>query len=282
MDVSIVVLTWDDFERTAACVRSLPAAAEVIVVDNGSRGEIADALRKLCDTTRAKYVRSDTNLGYAKGMNLGVRFATRGVVVLSNNDLLVGRHAVSGLVAALADEKVGAAFPRVRNADGSDGTDAGRFLSLPVGLAHLTGLGLLVPTLRVRATPARFEWLSGPFVALRRETLDKIGGVDESAFFYSEDMRLCWAVRQLGLEIKLVDDAIVTHENDASAKRRWTREEIALRQTRELIRATRDQGGWSRKAACTAFAYGAVLRAAVLRHPVRRAVAQGALQGLRS
>ena len=141
---------------------------------------------------------------------------------------------------------------------------------------------MVVPALRLTATPERADWFSGPFVALRRETLDRVGGVDESAFFYAEDLRLCWAVRRLGLRLAYVPAATVVHEDDASARRRWTDEEIARRQTRELIRASRELAGWRGRVAGTAYAAGTVVRAALGRGPVRRAVARGALEGLRT
>jgi N-acetylglucosaminyl-diphospho-decaprenol L-rhamnosyltransferase len=278
MDVSVVVLTWEDHVRTAACVASLPTDAEILVVDNGSGPEVAERLRQL----DAVYVRSEENLGYAKGMNLGIRHSTRSVVVLANNDLVVHPGAVGRLAAALDDPAVGAAFPAILNTDGSDGTGGGRFLTMRVGLGHLTGLGMLFPALRLRTSPANADWLSGPFVALRRETLDRIGGVDESAHFYSEDLRLCWAVHELGLTLARVPEAVVTHEDDSSARRRWDRAEISLRQTRELIRASRDQGGLERRIACAAYAYGAVLRSWIAPGVERRAIARGALEGLRS
>ena len=53
-DVSIVVLAWEDVERTAACVRSLPPGAEVIVVDNGSSPAIRDGIERLCAETGAR------------------------------------------------------------------------------------------------------------------------------------------------------------------------------------------------------------------------------------
>src|SRR5262249_23489282 len=152
---------------------------------------------------------------------LGVRNSTRGTVVLANNDVVVQPDAVALLAGQLEDAGVGAAFPAVRDYGGGEGTGAGRFLTMPVGFGHATGLGLVFPRLRIRTTPERADWLSGPFVALRRETLDQIGGVDESAFFYSEDLRLCWAVRQLGRRIAYVTAAVITHEDDSTAKRRW-------------------------------------------------------------
>jgi N-acetylglucosaminyl-diphospho-decaprenol L-rhamnosyltransferase len=279
MDVSVVVLTWEDVERTTACVKSLPAEAEIVVVDNGSRAEIEAGLRELCTATGARYVRSATNLGYAKGMNLGVRHTGRGVVVLANNDVLADADALHRLARSLEDPTVGAAFPSVRNGNGEEETGAGRFLTVPIGLGHLTGLGLVLPALRITTSPEHADWLSGPFVALRRETLERVGGVDESAFFYSEDLRLCWAVRQLGLRLAYLPDAVIVHENDTTSRRVWAPEEIARRKTREFIRASRDQGAGL---ACRAYAAGAVVRAMVAPTPVRRAVARGAIEGLRA
>ncbi|AXH90919.1 glycosyltransferase [Micromonospora aurantiaca] len=280
MDVSIVVLTWEDFERTDGCVRSLPEGVEAVVVDNGSAAEISDRLRAMCAETGARYVRSETNLGYAKGMNLGVRHSTRSRVVLSNNDILVRPGAIEQLVAELDDPAVGAAFPKVLDATGHDQTAAGRFLTVGTGVAHATGLSLVFPRLRIVAPPERGDWLSGPFVAIRRETLDRIGGVDESSFFYSEDLRLCWAVRRLGLRLAYLPDAVVTHEDDASAKRRWAAEEISRRQTREFIRASRELAGWRGTVACSAYTLGVLARAAVGGGAARRAIARGALEGM--
>ncbi|WBC06328.1 glycosyltransferase family 2 protein [Micromonospora sp. WMMA1976] len=274
------MLTWEDFERTDGCVRSLPEGVEAVVVDNGSAAEISDRLRAMCAETGARYVRSETNLGYAKGMNLGVRHSTRSRVVLSNNDILVRPGAIERLAAELDDPAVGAAFPKVLDATGHDQTAAGRFLTVGTGVAHATGLSLVFPRLRIVAPPERGDWLSGPFVAIRRETLDRIGGVDESSFFYSEDLRLCWAVRRLGLRLAYLPDAVVTHEDDASAKRRWAAEEISRRQTREFIRASRELAGWRGTVACSAYTLGVLARAAVGGGAARRAIARGALEGM--
>ncbi|WP_433215058.1 glycosyltransferase [Dactylosporangium sp. CS-047395] len=282
MDTSIIVLTWEDHVKTGACVRSLPAAAEIVVVDNGSGAEVSAALRAMCAQTGARYVRSEENLGYSRGMNLGVRHSTRRDIILANNDVIAGDEVVTRLVAALRDPTVGAAFPSVRNHDGSEATEGGRFLSVRVGLGHATGLSAIIPALRITTAPDRADWLTGPFVAIRRETLDAIGGVDESAFFYSEDLRLCWAVRRLGLRIAFVRDAVIEHENDSTAKKVWSREEISRRQTREFIRASKSQGGRRGRVATTAYAAGTVMRAVVARSTVRRAIARGAIEGLRT
>lgn len=279
LDVSIVVLAWEDFERTRACVLSLPVEAEIVVVDNGSSEDIQRALSEFCAEQGVTYVQSGSNLGYARGMNLGVRHTTRSNVILSNNDILVHEDAVTRLLTALEDPEVGAAFPGVVTPTGVQQTEGGRFLSLKVGLAHATGLSLVMPSLRLVAPPEKADWLTGPFVAMRRSAFDAIGGVDETSFFYSEDMRLCWAVRQHGMRLAYLPDAVIMHEDDATAKRRWSEEEISQRRTKEFIRASRHMGG---RVACTAYVWGTVLRAVVGRNAVRRAIARGAVEGLRA
>jgi N-acetylglucosaminyl-diphospho-decaprenol L-rhamnosyltransferase len=282
MDVSIVVLAWQDVHRTRDCVLSLPPEAEIVVVDNGSAAEIREALRRFCRERGVTYVQAGSNLGYARGMNLGVRHCSRSVVVLSNNDIVVPGDAVSRLAAALEDPDVGAAFPAVVTPQGVRQTEGGRFLTMRVGVAHATGLSLVVPRLRIVAPPERADWLTGPFVAMRRSTLDTIGGVDESSFFYGEDMRLCWAVRRRGLRLAYLPDAVVVHEDDATARRRWSVAEIARRRTREFIRASRELGGRRGRLAAAAYVFGVLLRAAVGPSPVRRAIARGALEGMRA
>ncbi|MEU7651646.1 glycosyltransferase family 2 protein [Micromonospora taraxaci] len=281
MDVSIVVLAWEDFERTRACVLSLPAEAEIVVVDNGSSVHIQESLSEFCAQQGVRYVQSGSNLGYARGMNLGVRHTSRANVILSNNDIIVHADAVARLLTALEDPKVGAAFPGVVTPEGVSQTEGGRFLGLGVGFAHATGLSMVLPNLRIVAPPEKADWLTGPFVAMRRSAFDAIGGVDETSFFYSEDMRLCWAVRQQGLRLAYVPEAVIMHEDDATAKRRWSEEEISERRTREFIRASRTMGGRRGRIATTAYVGGVLLRAAVGGNPVRRAIARGAVEGLR-
>ncbi len=277
-----MVLAWEDIERTEVCVRSMPTDAEVIVVDNGSSVPIREAIERLCAEVGATYVQTGDNLGYARGMNAGAAHATRGAIILANNDVIVHDDAVPQLLRALAESGVGAAFPKVVDAQGQDETAAGRFLGVAVGVGHATGLSMLFPRLRIIADPATADWFTGPFVAMTRATFDALGGVDETSAFYSEDLRLCWAVRQRGLRNAYVPAAVINHVGSGSSTRRWSAEEISRRQTREFIRASRQLGGRRGQLAGAAYAIGVVWRSVVARNAVRRAMARGAIEGMRS
>ena len=88
---------------------------EIIVVDNGSSDGSADAVEAQHPT--ARLVRLQENLGFAGGMNAGVRAAFAegaDAVLLLNNDMEVEPGCVEPLVAALAvDPSAGAACAQI-------------------------------------------------------------------------------------------------------------------------------------------------------------------------
>jgi GT2 family glycosyltransferase len=101
MQVTAVVLSWNGREDTLACLRSLEGEnVDVIVVDNASDDGSAEAV-----AGRAELIRNERNLGYAGGMNVGIRRALeRGAdaVLLLNNDVELEPGAIDRLAAAAA------------------------------------------------------------------------------------------------------------------------------------------------------------------------------------
>src|SRR6266498_5374030 len=94
--VWIVVLNWNGQADTLACLESLQqlhyAERRVVVVDNGSTDGSVDALRSAGSRLAMEIIEAGTNLGYAGGNNLGIRYALdRGAdfILILNNDTTV-------------------------------------------------------------------------------------------------------------------------------------------------------------------------------------------------
>src|SRR5207247_463206 len=111
--VTAVVVHWRDAEDTRGCLESLAAepGLDVVVVDNGARPPLgALAAPVVC-------LRSEENLGYAGGANLGIAAALeRGAdtVLLLNNDARVLPGATAAAVRVLAsDPRVAVVGPKV-------------------------------------------------------------------------------------------------------------------------------------------------------------------------
>ena len=101
--VFIVILNWNGLEDTLACLESLEGLEysnyEVIVVDNDSADGSEEVLRERYP--QHIILQSGANLGFAGGMNVGLRYALAhgaSYAWLLNNDTLVEPDALTQLV----------------------------------------------------------------------------------------------------------------------------------------------------------------------------------------
>ncbi len=110
-DASVVVVSYRPGDWLAECVASaMTQATQVVVVDNGSAGEQATAVAA---PMGAQVVRSPVNLGFAGGVELGLRHAHGELVALLNDDAVAGPGWIEAARAALADPTVAAVTPKV-------------------------------------------------------------------------------------------------------------------------------------------------------------------------
>jgi GT2 family glycosyltransferase len=122
--VRVIVLNYNGGAMTVACLQAMvrtdwPSdALDIVLVDNASADGVAETVR--ADLPQVEVIRSDENLGFAGGMNLGLRDLPldAGYAALVNNDVTVDPGWLRPLVAALdADAQVGAACPKILLAD---------------------------------------------------------------------------------------------------------------------------------------------------------------------
>ncbi len=217
MRVTAVVVHWQHLDDTRGCVESLAAepGVDVVVVDNGSRQPVGDAL-----AARATCLRSPENLGYAGGANLGIRAAlARGadVVLLLNDDVRVRPGAtVAALEILAADERVAAVGPKVlAREDPSRLWLAWGDLTYRQSLVALRGSG--EPDGPRFAHPHPVDWIAGCAMWLRRDALEAVGLLDEAFFAYHEEVDWCTRARRGGWCVVYCPAAVVTHTGRGAA-----------------------------------------------------------------
>jgi hypothetical protein len=117
--VHVVVVDHDGGDLTLACLRSIVASdwpadrLRIVLVDNASKEPVTDAVAAELPTVSV--IRSDTNLGFAGGANLGLRERDDAdFVALVNNDATVTPAWLAPLVATFTRAPdVGAACPKI-------------------------------------------------------------------------------------------------------------------------------------------------------------------------
>lgn len=217
--VWVVVLNWNLPEDTRRCVESLRAsdypALKVVVVDNGSD---VDKYEGLCRAVKgAEIVRSETNLGFGVGSNLGIQHALeQGAVyiLLVNNDTVVDAQMVETLVEPMeADRSIGLAGPIIYYLGEPEKV---WFAGCRIrGQLYILRRGLrLKPPLK----PVEYvDFVSGCGMLLRRETVEQIGMFSPEYFMYYEDLDLCLRAKQAGWKIACVTDAKMWHAVSTSS-----------------------------------------------------------------
>jgi GT2 family glycosyltransferase len=75
--------------------------------------------------------------------------------------------------------------------------------------------------------PRVVPWVLGAAMALRREAFEETGGFDPAFFMYSEEIDLCYRLKDAGWEVHFSPVATVTHVGGASTGQK--RPEMAVR-----------------------------------------------------
>jgi GT2 family glycosyltransferase len=215
MRIFAVVLSWNGREDTLACLRSLAGEnVEAIVVDNASEDGSADAVAQ--ELPAVELIRNERNLGYAEGMNVGIRRALeRGAdaVLLLNNDVEVEPGATAALAAAI--DGVGAVCPLITFAgDPSTVWYAGASFDPKRGYnGRHRGYGRPAAEF---SEPVETDRACGAAMLIPRSSFDLVGLLDEKLFAYQEDTDWSLRAREAGLRLLVVPAARIRHQVSAT------------------------------------------------------------------
>lgn len=218
--VSVVILSYKKFEQTtSACFRSLVRDPQfptwdIVIVDNDSGPETRAALLALSEEFPAvRLVLNETNKGFAGGMNSGLQVAGGDIICLLNSDTVIAQGAIGRLAQCLRGERnVGMAGPVTNEAGNeqrifiSDRSSAESILDEGTRYANCGPGG--------RILAYRLDFCA---VALRRDVVEAIGGLDEGfGRGYYEDFDYSLLARKAGFDLAVADDAFVYHQGSAS------------------------------------------------------------------
>ena len=237
-DVSIVIVHYETPTELDACLASIVVAreglervgqfAELFVVDNASRGFRPEAV--LDAVSDATVLRNDTNVGFARAANRGLREATGLYVLVLNPDTVLAADTLATM-AAYMDENpdVACSTARLVLPDGTLDLACRRSFPTPErSLYRLTLLSRLFPKSR-RFGQYNLTYLDehaetdvdsvcGAFMFVRREAMAQVGLLDERYFMYGEDLDWAFRMKRAGWRITYTPRTTVRHIKRASSR----------------------------------------------------------------
>jgi GT2 family glycosyltransferase len=220
---SIIIPVFNNLELTRNCLESIrehtpPDRYELLVVDNGSSDGTPAFLERLAAAGKIRYIRNETNLGYAKASNQGARAARGNYLVMLNNDTLVTPGWLSTLIEAVEqDDNVAIVGAKLLYQDNSV-QHAGVAFSQMGKPYHLYRYFH-------RDHPAvnkmrEFQVVTGACLLIRTAVFRQVGLYDENFRNGYEDVDLCLRVRQSGYRIVYNPDCVVYHLESMTADRK--------------------------------------------------------------
>lgn len=215
--VGAVVLAHNGAQDTVRCLRSLRETTwpnlRTFVVDNASSDDTAALVHT--HFPEVTLLRSDRNLGYAGGNNLGIERALEegcDYLLVLNNDTLVEPSAVRALVASARQRPtVGAVAPLITYLEHPEviwyaGADYDARRGYPGRMKHYRAR---VSGVTLSAGPT--DRFSGAAVLLRGSVIKQVGGFSESLGFLYEDVDLSLRIRARGWGVWFAPEAVVRH-----------------------------------------------------------------------
>ena len=233
-DLSVIVVSWNVRDLLRRCLSSVPGAgsspcdlgAEVVVVDNASTDGSVRMVEQEFPSVRI--VANSTNRGFPAANNQGMALANGRYILLLNPDTEVLDNALETMVDfADAHSDVGVVGPRLLNTDGSVQSSRRRFPTLATAIFESTWLQPCAPRRllehyhvldRPDDDTIDVDWVTGAAVMVRRETIDRVGALDEGYFMYSEELDWCRRIRDAGWRVVHLPTAQVIHHVGKSSE----------------------------------------------------------------
>ncbi len=213
--VGIVLLNWNGWKDTCACLESLrrldAVKFEVIVVDNASTNGSASQIRRRYP--EARLIETGRNLGFAGGCNVGIRHLIEqrfDFVWLLNNDTCVGPGALQALVSkARRSRNMGAIGSVIHPSDRRTSIEAwgGGYVDFWLGRSR---------HFQHPVPDQSLEFITGASMLIRKEAIEDVGLLDERFFMYWEDADFCFRLRRAGWQLGVADESRIWHKGSAS------------------------------------------------------------------
>ncbi len=238
-DLSIIIVSFNTKKLIIDCLKSIEKEGsglniETIVIDNNSSDGSREDLRNF-KTDKFKYVAifNDSNSGFAKANNQGIKIAKGKYTLLLNSDTLVHKDSLGKLVEFVKKTSdAGVVGSRLLNIDGSLQGSCFHFPTIKNAiLEYFFGKkGFFDKYAPTGEEPNTVDALVGAAFLITPNALKKVGVLDERYWAYFEDIDYCRQVWKKGLKVYYLPTSIITHYHGASFKKatsddatRWRR-----------------------------------------------------------
>jgi len=234
MELSVIIVSYNVKEFLKRCLDSVLVASEnvsceIFVVDNNSEDGSVDMIKE--SFPAVKLIANTENRGFSVANNQAIKVSAGRFVLLLNPDTVIGSETFSKCIGFMhRNEDAGALGVKMINGQGVFLPESKRAFPRP-GTAFLKSFGFsylfphsafftsyYLPSVDEDETSLT-EVISGAFMFLRREALERSGFPDEDFFMYGEDIDLSYRLIKSGYKNYYFPDVSIIHFKGKSTRR---------------------------------------------------------------
>lgn len=238
--VSIITVNFNQSFVTEELLSSIVATniypnIEIIVVDNGSeKNDVPDWKIKY---PAIKFIRSEINLGFAGGNNLGIKQATGNYLFFVNNDTEFTPGLIDKLVTTLDEHpQIGMISPKLMYFDKPDVIQYAGYTPMNYYTCRNQCIG------QYENDNGQYDNIAGPTgyihgaaMMVRREAIEKAGLMADNFFLYYEEYDWCDRIKKAGYEVWVNTQAVIYHKESISVGKASGLKEYFMNRNRILF-----------------------------------------------
>lgn len=218
----VVILNFNGWKETLTCVEAVLSQSdqnfEIMLIDNGSHDESLKKLKKFEDNKKILFIKQPVNLGFAGGVNIGIRYAIENkyeFTVLLNNDAVITKNWLEVLKSTLNKKEASVVTGLLLSGNGKKIESTGDSYSK---------WGLPFPRQRDErvedARDSEFVFGGTAGASLYRTALfEDIGLFDEKFFAYFEDTDISFRAQLSGHKAYYEKSAIAYHDHGTTSSK---------------------------------------------------------------
>lgn len=220
-NISIISVNYNGFDVTCEMIDSLHRVGfegEIVIVDNASRINEADLIASKYPEVTS--IRSEKNLGFAGGNNIGIAAAKGEYLLFLNNDTTVVERFWEPMVARMeSDSQIGMVCPKIKFEYSPDTIQFAGYTELhPITLRNRM-LGFNEKDEGQHETALSIPYAMGAAMLTRKDVVAKAGVMPECYFLYYEELDWSERIREQGYTIWYEPKAFIYHKESAATGR---------------------------------------------------------------
>ncbi len=213
MKLSVIIVNYKSAGFIIDCLNSASqfesfSTYEWIIVDNQSNDQSKELI--LSNFPNVEWIQMDYNAGFARANNAGIKIAKGEVVLLLNPDTIILDDAIKDCLEKFVASSEVACGVQMLNKDRTPQISGSHFMK--GGINHLLPLPYWGAFLKIvaslfkvkkpsieKASPFEYvDWISGAFLMVKKNIIEKSGLMDEDFFLYGEEVEWCSRLKKYG------------------------------------------------------------------------------------